>query len=532
MTDYDISIVDELLARVRADNDRFALLVFDMDLRYVVAEGRPLSNVGLSAETILGRTMHEVLGEEAVGRLEPLYRRALSGDAFSVDFNVPQLPYLYRLSFFYQEPGEGEGEADVELAGVFIEQVDKTDQEGRLPAEFTSVPVQSYSGEMPLFRGHRQLRHLIEEAPFAVAMFDRDMTYLAHSRSWITDFNLNYDTPLNGMSHYALFPELDDERKKLFERTLEGETLERLEDPFPRADGSLDYVRWRNVPWYDDEWNVGGVMMFAQVVTDRVHNVQTLAMRAHELNVANRRLQRTNSRLEDANAELERFAYIASHDLREPLRMVTSYTQLLAHKLDPHLDDDTRRYLGFVLEGSTRMRELIDDLLELASVSTKSEPDREISLDEILDSTLLLLQESIRERDVVIERAPLPVAYASPSLMRQLFMNLIGNAIKFTPPERTPVVSIDSTVLDDETALRIRDNGIGIPEDRRDAIFEPFRRLHTREAYAGNGMGLAIVKKIATRYLGDVSVESTPGVGTSFIVSLPLALDPRAKDSP
>ncbi len=223
-----------------------------------------------------------------------------------------------------------------------------------------------------------------------------------------------------------------------------------------------------------------------------------------------------------SNRELEQFAYIASHDLQEPLRMVGSYTQLLEQRYGPQLDDDAREFLRYAREGATRMRELIDALLSYSRIDTRAQPFRPVALDHVLDLALQNLRESIAQAHATVHRTPLPELDGDALQLGQVLQNLVGNALKFR--RGAPVeVWISAQRDGPDWRISVRDNGIGIPPEYQQRIFILFQRLHTREEYPGTGIGLSVCKKVVERHGGRIWVESTgrPGEGTTFAFTLP-----------
>ncbi|MBE0517378.1 MAG: GHKL domain-containing protein [Methanophagales archaeon] len=232
-------------------------------------------------------------------------------------------------------------------------------------------------------------------------------------------------------------------------------------------------------------------------------------------------LAKTIAELERSNAELEQFAYVASHDLQEPLRMVASYTQLLARRYKGKLDADADEFIGYAVDGANHMQMLINDLLTYSRVSTRGKPFEPAECETILDQTLLDLRMAIEEGDAVITHDPLPIVMADALQLTQLFQNLIGNAIKFHG-EEPPSVHVSVEQKGNEWVFSVRDNGIGIDPKYADRIFKIFQRLHNRREYPGTGIGLAICKKIVERHGGHIWVESQPGKGAAFYFTIPV----------
>ncbi len=222
-----------------------------------------------------------------------------------------------------------------------------------------------------------------------------------------------------------------------------------------------------------------------------------------------------------SNAELQQFAYIASHDLQEPLRMVTSYVHLLARRYRGKLDADADDFIAYVVDSTDRMKKLINDLLDYSSVSTRGKAFEPTDCEAVLESTLTDLQVAIEENSAVITHDPLPMVMADNAQLSQLFLNLIGNAIKFRS-EEPPDIHVSAEERGDEWVFSVRDNGIGIDPDNTERIFEIFQRLHSRSKYPGTGIGLAICRRIVERHGGSIWVESRPGEGSIFCFNIPI----------
>lgn len=241
-------------------------------------------------------------------------------------------------------------------------------------------------------------------------------------------------------------------------------------------------------------------------------------------------LEKQAKDLKRSNQELESFAYIASHDLQEPLRMVASYLQLIERRYADKLDDAGHEFINYAVDGAARMKNLINDLLAYSRVGTKGRPFEEISLNSVIGRVCVNLQRTIDEQKAVITVGDLPEIMADERQMVQVFQNLIGNGIKFHG-EETPMIHIDAKQVAnprdnrDWVRITVQDNGIGIEEQYFERIFVIFQRLHTTTEYEGTGIGLAICKKIIERHGGEISVESEPGKGTKFICLLPMQHD-------
>jgi len=240
---------------------------------------------------------------------------------------------------------------------------------------------------------------------------------------------------------------------------------------------------------------------------------------------AEARLVQKVEELNRSNEELEQFAYIASHDLQEPLRMVASYTQLLSKRYKGKLDSDADQFIAFAVDGASRMQHLIQDLLAYSRVGKRGGELLDVSSEEALEQALINLRGAIEESGAVVTHDPLPRVMADADQLTQVLQNLVGNAIKYQRPG-IPLIHL-SVARDSEGMwlFSIRDNGLGIDSQFFEKIFGMFQRLHKREEFAGTGMGLAICKKIVERHGGKIWVESRPGAGSTFRFTLAASED-------
>lgn len=311
------------------------------------------------------------------------------------------------------------------------------------------------------------------------------------------------------------------------------------------ADLHHEAVGHLSVPAGDGKWSDAVNSFFREALspfemTHRGYRETTQALRekAEDLRVINQKLQELNGSLEErvaegvrtaelrakelarVNGELQQFVLVASHDLREPLRMIVGFVQLLERRFPKSLDDPSQEYVRFVVEGAHRIQQLIEDLLAYTRIGGDRLNPRETDLGKSLRDALSNLKVVIEESGAVVEAEALPVVHADPSLMVLLLQNLVGNAIKFHGPEK-PRVGIRSVEDGGTWVISVRDNGIGIDPKYFDRIFEVFQRLHTRDQYSGTGIGLALCRKIVEQHGGRIWVESAPGKGAVFHFSIP-----------
>jgi PAS domain S-box-containing protein len=258
-----------------------------------------------------------------------------------------------------------------------------------------------------------------------------------------------------------------------------------------------------------------------------VENAQLYQQANHarsEAEAAGKALEKLVTELERSNAELQQFAYVASHDLQEPLRMVASYTQLLSRRYKGKLDEAADEFIAYAVDGANRMQTLINDLLAYSRVSTQGKAFEPTDCEDVLNQALANLRVALKESDAVVTHDPLPTVMGDDVQLMQLFQNLIGNAIKFRD-EKPPAIHIgvERKVTEREWLICVRDNGIGMDAQYADRIFVIFQRLHSREEYPGTGIGLSVCKKVVERHGGRIWVESRPGEGSTFYFTLPMS---------
>jgi len=297
-----------------------------------------------------------------------------------------------------------------------------------------------------------------------------------------------------------------DEEPKIVERLTRGEQVEPFESIRRKKDGTVVPVSLRISAIKDIDGRITGASKIVRDITEQ--------------KLAEERLHKLLADLERSNRELEQFAYVASHDLQEPLRMISSYTQLLEQRYSAKLDDDAREFINYAVDGARRMQRLINDLLEFSRVSTRGRRLEEMDANEVLGIVRVNLSAAIEDAGALVTNGELPTVMGDRTQMSQLLQNLIGNAIKFRGAA-APHVHIAASEGADEWVLTVKDNGIGIAPEYFDRIFVIFQRLHMPADYPGTGIGLAVCKRIVERHGGRIWVESQPGNGATFSFSIP-----------
>jgi two-component system CheB/CheR fusion protein len=302
-------------------------------------------------------------------------------------------------------------------------------------------------------------------------------------------------------------PDRANEEDKVLQRQRRGEQVANLETVRVAKDGRRINVVMSSSPLMDPQGRVIGASKIIHDISDRKRAEESLARAAEDL--------------ERSNEDLAQFANIASHDLQEPLRMVSGFLKMLETRYKPQLDDKAGEYIGFAVEGATRMSHLISDLLEYSRVERRGQKFQPADARKALGAALANLQRSIKNAGATVTQDDLPTVQADPTQLMQLFQNLVGNAIKYRSQDRPCQVHVGVQKKDDQWVFSVRDNGIGIAPEQFDRIFVIFQRLHTRDKYPGTGIGLAICKKIVERHAGKIWVESKLGEGTTFYFTLP-----------
>jgi light-regulated signal transduction histidine kinase (bacteriophytochrome) len=283
--------------------------------------------------------------------------------------------------------------------------------------------------------------------------------------------------------------------------------FENPEIKYIRKDGSSLWAQVNAKPIFDSDGKFMGIITILTDITKRREADEILRLKLEEL---------THS-----NAELEQFAYVSSHDLQEPLRMISSYLQLLQRRYEGNIDEKADKYIHFAVEGASRMQNLINDLLELSRVATRASEPEPTNCESVLNQVLANLETFIEGNEATVSHNPLPEVMADSTQLVQVFQNLIINGIKFHN-EKPPKIHISSGKKDSDWVFSVKDNGIGINAKYSEKIFEVFKRLHNKEKYPGTGIGLAVCKKIVERHGGRIWVESELGKGSTFYFTLPI----------
>jgi PAS domain S-box-containing protein len=331
----------------------------------------------------------------------------------------------------------------------------------------------------------------------------------------VTDWNAGAEhlygytaAEMEGKNISVLVPkDTTEELPAILERVRRGERIAHRETRRIRKDGTSVDVSLAISPILDLSGNVVGASTVARDISSR---------RAAEAVIA-----RQSEDLRRSNDELRQFAYVASHDLSEPLRTISGYVELLARRYRGQIDDDADRFIQHTVDGCNRMRQLIDDLLAYAQAGRAEESTAEVDCTNVVDVVVAGMSAGLVEMDGLVEHDDLPTVYGDRSQLLQLFQNLIANGIKFARPGVAPRIRIEARPEDDDWIFSVTDNGIGIEPEYRDRIFVMFQRLHARNVYPGTGIGLAICMRIVLAHRGRIWVEDHSELGSRFCFSLP-----------
>lgn len=489
------SCINEALRRANAYNRN--IIEASLDPLVTLNPEGEITDLNLATERLTGRSRVELLGRD-----------------FAECFTEPQkyraaYERVCREGFVRNEPLEIL-HRDGEIASVLYNASVYRDESGKVNGVFSAARdiTERKRAEEARWENEARFRMMIESVK-GYAIFMLDAT--GHVVSWNSGAQRikGYrETEIIGR-HFSIFYTREDAEGGKPERNL----------AIAVAEGRYEEEGWRIgknqhrfmadiiiTALFDAAGNLRG---FAKVTRD-----------VTELKKAEEAIKHYMEELERSNGELQQFAYVASHDLQEPLRMVSSYTQLLAQRYQGQLDDKANKYIEYAVDGANRMQQLINDLLFYSRINTRGTTPGQTDSHAVLGEALRNLSAAIEEGRALIANDDLPIVCADPSQLAQLFQNLIGNAIKFRGAD-LPRILVSARDLGQEWCFSVKDNGIGIDPQFAEKVFTIFQRLHTRQEYPGTGIGLAVCKRIVTRHGGRIWFESEPGQGCTFYFTLP-----------
>lgn len=488
----------EGLTRGLIDNTNNAIAIRDLSGRFMLANKEIQRNMKLSEEELIGKNIYDLLPDQTREMLRAQEQQVIdTGQMIEADSEAI-LPDGHRYYVSVRFPLYNEKNKIYAICSVStdVTNLKKTQEE----------LARSNRHQQLILNGIQQLMNASTDV---ICVIDRDGKFVQTSGGSV---NLWGYTPgeMIGRSYIDMVYEEDRAISlNAASTTMHGQDVHDFENRYIRKDGRLVPVIWTAT------WSAEDQMMYtiARNGTERKLTAEQL----QDLNIS---LAKRAAELLSSNTELERFAYVASHDLQEPLRMVTSFLQLLEKKLEAQLDETTRKYIDFAIDGAERMKVLIQDLLQYSRVGTNKETISAVDCNEIINAVVRMFSLAIQESGAKMDITPLPVIQGEKGLIQQLFHNLIGNALKYAGKE-APVIEVGYEDKKDAWQFYVKDNGIGIDERFFDKIFIIFQRLHNKTEYSGTGIGLAICKKIVERHGGKIWVESKPKMGSTFYVLIP-----------
>jgi PAS domain S-box-containing protein len=503
---YEIAVYDDITARktaeeaLREGEKRFrrtfemagaGLAQVSLDGRFMRVNPRVCEILGYGEKELIGRTVKELSHPEDRDAADAPRDRVLRGEA---DTARVEKRYLRK---------------DGALVWVSLVIALERDAAGR-PLHAISV-LDDITGrkrtEAALQESEALFRSTFELAASGIAHVSLDGRFMRVNRQLCEILRYREDELIGRSVKEVSHPEDRDvtDAQRLRVHAGERESV-RFEKRYLRKDGSTVWVSLGVALVRGD----GGAPLYEIAMFDDITERKQAEAALHE---AHEELKRSNS-------ELEQFAYVASHDLQEPLRMVSSYTQLLGRRYGEKFDADAKEFMGYIVDGAARMKQLIEDLLAYSRVGTKGKDFKPVELDRARRRALGNLKAAIDESGAAVTHDPLPTLPADEVQLAQLFQNLIGNALKFRA-EAAPRIRVQVSEMDKFVEFAVRDNGIGIEPQYFERIFMVFQRLHNKGEYPGTGIGLAICKKVVERHGGQIRVESRPGEGSAFIFTLP-----------
>lgn len=484
--------------------------VFDKDLRLSLVGGPALDALGLPKEIIEGKLLKELVPREVYRRLAPYYKNALLGKTMQFEF----LGHNKRWYLCTVAPFVTNNKVIENGFAVYSDIQHQKEIEKELKQK-----VKELHDSQTLFKA------LIANFPYTLIFtYNMDMEFI-YAGGEVMEANGFIKEELIGKSVYEVLPDYEaNDLLRAFQAALIGKAsnLIRL---FPKTG---HHYSTTIAPIYDDNGNILGGIAVAFDIEKLKRTEQELEQKIQELSQLNDKLNQeikikkfieTNLKNQSAelkrkNQELEQFAYVASHDLQEPLRMVSSFTQLLSKRYFNKLDSTANEFIGFAVEGAQRMQVLINDLLSYSRIGTNAKPFKIVDVKQVMKNALNNLSVRIEETGANITLGQMPETInGDETQLTQLFQNLISNALKFKKENTTPEVFINTADFHDHILFYVQDNGIGIAMEHKERIFQIFQRLHTRDKYPGTGIGLAICKKIVERHNGEIWVESEKEMG-------------------
>lgn len=351
------------------------------------------------------------------------------------------------------------------------------------------------------------LSFFIKQVPAPVAMFDRNMRYKFVSDAWRSNFMIKHQDDFIGKCYYDLFPDTPEKWRKRYQCALRGEAQFFMSEKATHIAHEPNWLEGCMHPWYALDGSIGGIIVYSTIVTKRIE--------------AEKHMKDLVDNLSQSNQALDRFAHVCSHDLKEPLRSISNFIQLLFSRNSEQFDEESLLYVRHTLKGIDRMSMLIKDILSYSETIGHAASEKlQLDVNHLAREIKEYFDFQLDEINAQLNIGILPIILGRKTQINQLFVNLISNAIKFR--SKNPlVIDIFTIEHDGFWEFHVRDNGIGIPPEYHKNVFEMFKRLHSKNKYEGSGIGLATCQKIVNDHRGDIYVQSVTGGGSDFVFTLP-----------
>lgn len=376
---------------------------------------------------------------------------------------------------------------------------------------------------MDLLKKENFLQLVLNTIPIYVFWKDRNSIYLGCNQNFATSAKLQLPDDIVGKSDYDLpwSKEDSDFYRKIDKEVMDSNVPQiNFEESQTIGNGETRWLRTSKIPMHDADNQVIGILGTYEDITVKKKMEIQLKQQAKQLTHQNEHLKKANFKLEQMNIDLEQFAYATSHDLQEPLRMIGGFISLLSNKYQPILDQDGIDYINYIKNGANRMSSMIQSLLSYSKLEDSSTNFEPVDFKVIIQKTLETLQPTIHKKKAIIKvNLPSQKIKCQPVRMSLLFSNLISNGLKFNQ-SCVPEIHITHRELDSHWEFTVSDNGIGISDEYKDYIFKPFKRLHTRVIYPGDGIGLSICKRVINIHDGEIGYTTNKLGGTDIVFSI------------
>ncbi len=528
--------LEQTVDRLEASEERYrtvtenfpngAVMLLDEELRHTLVAGQGFEKVDISADDLRGERAADVYSEDALAVFEPNYRATLDGEPTTFEVEMQGRTFETRTHPLTDEEGV------YAILTMTQDVTERKQRERELAKQARQQQVVADLGQLALETD--DLDELMREASRQVAdVLDTDYCEVFDldddGETLLLRQGVGWDAGLVGETTVSAV-EADSQAAY----TLENDSPTVVEDV--ETDGRFGGIGLQTdhgvhsgistvVGPFDEPWGILGTHdadtgTFTDEDVSFVQSVANILAEAIERRQYQSELEGLVADLEESNERLEQFAYAASHDLQEPLRMVSTYLQLVERRYEDELDDEGREFLGFAVDGADRMRAMIDGLLEYSRVETAADPLEPVDLEAVLEDAREDLQVAIEASDATITVASLPRVEGDAHQLRQVFQNLLENAIEYSGDD-PPAVHVSAERDGGRWTVTVRDEGIGIDPADQDRVFDVFERAHGRAEGAGTGIGLALCERIVERHGGDVWLDSEPGGGTAVSFTLP-----------